>query len=98
MLCNIFSAVLYYKGPSYYHASYVVLVSDSEDETNTLDMQSNYRVADTTKKEIILASIVRPNGLEYSNRMECLKRIKEFKITEIIPKRFTLNQLTTTHT
>lgn len=87
---------MYYKGPSYYHASYVVLVSDSEDEMNKLDMQSNYRVADTTKKELILASITRPNGLEYSNRMECLKRINDFQITEIIPKRFTLNQLTST--
>lgn len=92
-----FFAVLYYKGPSYYHASYVVLVYDSEDEINKLDMQSNYRVADTTKKEIILASVTRPNGLEStSSRMECLKRINEYKITEIIPKRFTLNQLTIT--
>ncbi|XP_055296060.1 tRNA-splicing endonuclease subunit Sen2 [Sitodiplosis mosellana] len=88
--------LLYYKGPSYYHASYVVLVSDSKDETNKLDMQSNYRVADTTKKELILASITRPNGLEYSNQTECLKRLNEFQITEIIPKRFTLSQLTST--
>lgn len=87
--------VLYYKGPNYYHASYVVLVNDYEDDSNHLDMQSNYRVADSTNKEMILASVTRPDDLEYSNWNECLAKIQEFKITEIIPKRFMLNQLNT---
>lgn len=87
--------MLYYKGPSYYHASYVVLVSDNNDEPNHLDVQSNYRVAESTNKEIILTNVTRPKGLEYSNRMECLNRLNEFTITEILPKRFLLNQLTT---
>ncbi|XP_031617177.1 tRNA-splicing endonuclease subunit Sen2 [Contarinia nasturtii] len=85
--------LLYYKGPSYYHASYVVLVNDSEDEVNQLDMQSNYRVSDSTKKELIIATITRPKNLEYSSRTECLNRLNEFQITEIIPKRLTINQL-----
>lgn len=93
-----FFPVLYYKGPNYYHASYVVLVNDYEDDSNLLDMQSNYRVADSTNKEMILASVTRPDNLEYSNWKECLTKIQEFKITEIIPKRFMLNQLNTNQT
>lgn len=89
-------SVLYYKGPSYYHATYVVLVSDSTADSNHLDVQSNYRVSESTNKEIILANVVRPNDLEYSNPSECLKRFSEFKITEILPKRFLLNQLMAT--
>lgn len=86
-------AVLYYEGPSYYHASYVVRVSDNKDESNHLDVQSNYRVSESTHKELILANVIRPNGLEYTDRAECLKRFNEFKITEILPKRFLINQL-----
>lgn len=86
--------VLYYKGPSYFHASYVVLVSDNNDKLNHLDVQSNYRVSESTHKEIILVNVTRPDDLEYSNRMECLIRLTDFKITEILPKRFLLNQLT----
>lgn len=86
-------SVLYYKGPSFYHASYVVLVSGSDDQINHLDMQSNYRVADSTNKELILVTVTRPINLEYSNLNECLDRMKEFQITEILPKRFLLNQL-----
>lgn len=72
-----------------------MLVNDYEDDSNLLDMQSNYRVADSTNKEMILASVTRPDNLEYSNWNECLAKIQEFKITEIIPKRFMLNQLNT---
>lgn len=86
-------SVLYYEGPSYHHASYVVLVSDSADESNHLDVQSNYRVSEATHKEVILVNVIRPNGLEYANRVECLQRFNEFKITEILPKRFLINQL-----
>lgn len=56
-------------------------------------MQSNYRVADSTNKDMILATINRPSGLEYSNRIECLRQLDKFTITEIIPKRFTLSLL-----
>lgn len=83
--------VLYYKGPNYYHASYVVLICDNE--IHAKDAQSNYRVADSTGKELIILNIIRPIDLEYSNRMECLTRLNEFKITEVIPKRFVINQL-----
>lgn len=86
--------VLYYEGPSYYHASYVVLVSDNAERSNHLDVQSNYRVSESTHKEIILANVIRPIGLEYTDREECLKRLNEFKVSEILPKRFLLNQLT----
>lgn len=84
---------MYYKGPNYYHASYVVLVSDNEDRLNLLDTQSNYRVSESTNKEIILATVTRPHTVKYSDRTDCLKRFTEFKITEILPKRFVLNQL-----
>lgn len=87
-------SVLYYKGPSYYHASYVVLVSENTYEPNNLDVQSNYRVSESTNKEIILANVTRPHGLGYSNPMDCITRLNEFKITEILPKRFLINQLT----
>lgn len=93
MTLNYSISVLYYEGPSYYHASYVVLVSDNNDKSNHLDMQSNYRVSESTNKEVILANVIRPNGLEYTNRAECLQRLHEFKITEILPKRFLINQL-----
>lgn len=86
-------SVLYYEGPNYYHASYVVLVSDNNDKSNHLDVQSNYRVSESTHKEVLLVNVIRPNGLEYTNRVECLQRFNEFKITEVLPKRFLINQL-----
>lgn len=71
----------------------MVLVSDNNDKSNHLDVQSNYRVSESTHKEVILVNVIRPNGLEYVNRVECLQRFNEFKITEILPKRFLINQL-----
>lgn len=71
-----------------------MLVSDNNDKPNHLDIQSNYRVSESTHKEIILANVTRPDDLEYSARLECLNRLKDFRITEILPKRFLLNQLT----
>lgn len=91
------TAVLYYEGPSYYHATYVVLVSDNADKSNHLDVQSNYRVSEATHKEVVLVNVIRPTGLEYANRVECLQRFNEFKITEILPKRFLINQLSRQH-
>lgn len=71
-----------------------MLVSDNNDEPNHLDVQSNHRVAESTNKEIILTNVTCPNDLDYSNQMECLKRLNDFTITEILPKRFLMNQLT----
>lgn len=88
-------SVLYHKGPEFTHASYVVLVSDNEVNQNNLDVQSNYRVSDTTGKGLIILKVTRPDGLEYSNYFECFNRLSEFKVTEIIPKRFQSKQLTT---
>lgn len=85
--------VLYHKGPEFTHASYVVLVSDNEVNQNHLDVQSNYRVSDTTGKTIIILKVTRPNGLDYSQRFECFNRLNEFQVTEIIPKRFLYKQL-----
>lgn len=98
MMVSTYSiSVLYYEGPCYYHASYVVLVGDNDDKSNHLDVQSNYRVSESTHKEVILANVIRPDGFDYANRVECLQRFNEFKITEILPKRFLINQLSRPH-
>lgn len=83
--------MLYYKGPNYYHASYVVLICD--DKIHTKDAQSNYRVADTTGKELIILNILRPKNSEHFDKSELFKRLNEFQVTEVIPKRFVINQL-----
>lgn len=93
LINDFFFAVLYDKGPEFTHASYVVLVSDNEVEQNCLDVQSNYRVSDTTGKSIIILKVTRPDGLNYTDRCECFRRLNEFKVTEIIPKRFQAKQL-----
>lgn len=80
--------MLYYKGPRYYHASYVVIVNDSETNFNVLDMQSNYRVAETANKDVIFSNIRRPNGLTYDEPMRCIEQLAQFTIDEFLPKRF----------
>lgn len=93
VMCYVFIPVLYYKGPHYHHATYVVIVNDNEVDGNFQDIQSNYRVAETTGKEVIILKVTRPNGLQYSDRHECIHRLNEFKVTEVIPKRFQVGQL-----
>lgn len=88
--------MLYYKGPNYYHASYVVLICD--DKIHAKDAQSNYRVADTTGKELIILNVLWPSDLDRSDKIECFKRLNEFQVTEVIPKRFVINQLNATTT
>lgn len=82
------AAVLYYKGPKFYHASYVVIVNDSQNIVNVLDMQSNYRVAETTNKDVIITNVTRPNGLTYDEPKRCIEQLAQFTIDEFLPKRF----------
>lgn len=44
--------MLYKKGPRYYHASYIVLVkqSDSPEYTNVNQLHGHYRISETSKK------------------------------------------------
>lgn len=83
-----FAAVLYYKGPKFYHASYVVIVNDSQNIVNVLDMQSNYRVAETTNKDVIIINVTRPDGLTYDEPKRCIEQLAQFTIDEFLPKRF----------
>lgn len=89
---SFFVTVLYYKGPKYYHASYVVIVNDSVNNVNVLDMQSNYRVAETANKDVIITNITRPNGLVYDNPKCCIDQLSKFTIDEFLPKRFQPHQ------
>lgn len=88
----LFVTVLYYKGPKYYHASYVVIVNDSQNNVNVLDMQSNYRVAETANKDVIITNVMRPNGLTYVEPYDCIEQLAHFTIDEFLPKRFQPHQ------
>lgn len=87
-----FSTVLYYKGPKYYHASYVVIVNDSRNNINVLDMQSNYRVAETANKDVIITNVTCPTGLTYDKPKRCIEQLARFTIDEFLPKRFQPHQ------
>lgn len=85
--------VLYYKGPRYYHASYVVIVADSEDSMSFLDMQSNFRVAETANKQVVIVTLTHPHGSTYTDDpTQILDQLQQWRIDEFLPKRFQPNQ------
>lgn len=53
-----------------------------------MDMQSNYRVAETANKEVIISNVISPEGLSYDEPRHCIERLAEFQINEFLPKRF----------
>lgn len=57
-----------------------------------LDMQSNYRVAETANKDVIITNITRPNGLAYDDPKRCVDQLSQFMIDEFLPKRFQPHQ------
>lgn len=84
--------VLYREGPSFYHADYVVLVRDVENEPRFVDVQANYRVAETAHKTIILFAVKRPSDLDHDDAKSCMERLNEFRVSEVFPKRFQSTQ------
>lgn len=85
-------SVLYREGPSFYHADYVVLVRDAGNEPSFVNVQANYRVAETAHKTIILFTVKRPSGLDHGDAKSCMERLNEFRISEVFPKRFQSTQ------
>lgn len=67
-------------------------MKDSDDDIDALDMQSNYRVAETANKDVIILDVKRPSGMGYDSPEQCIEHLKEFTVMEIIPKRFQLNE------
>lgn len=65
-----------------------MLVDDKDVDANIRIIQGTYRVGETTSKELIIFQVIRPNGLQYKDRHQCIQRLSEFKVTEVIPKRF----------
>lgn len=84
--------MLYRDGPCFYHADYVVITKDIDDETEFIDMQTNNRVAETAHKLIILFSVKRPPNSSYADPLSCISRLNEFRINEVLPKRFQSTQ------
>lgn len=98
--------VLYKEGPRYYHASYVVLVRatpDADDDTpssidcvtalDTHNMQGHYRIAEASKKELLIVEITSPAGVRSGTpAADVLPHLQDFTAAEFVPKRFNLHQ------
>lgn len=84
--------MLYREGPNFYHADYVVVVKDGDNVTEFNDVQTNYRVAETAHKKIMLLTVKCPSDLNYEDAKSCMLRLNEFRVNEILPKRFQSTQ------
>lgn len=69
-----------------------MIVNDSRSFINVLDMQSNYRVAETANKDVIILNVTCPMGLTYADPKRCIEKLDEFTVDEFLPKRFQPHQ------
>jgi tRNA-splicing endonuclease subunit Sen2 len=84
--------LLYQKGPHVNHASYIVHIQDDSPMDNH-NLQSMIRISETTAKHLLILEIHYPEDFdkESVNSLECLERLHEFKICEVVPKRFNVS-------
>lgn len=86
--------MLYFKGPQFYHASYIVIVTDHSTNIKNLEMQNIYRVAETVNKNVLILEITYPKTVNTQNVKDCIKHLNLFKVNELCPTRFHPNQST----
>lgn len=87
-------SVLYYKGPQYYHASYIVIVQESSESSafECKDMHGLYRMAETCKKDVMIAQVHYPKNVTTSNPQACISHLHDFRVLEMTPVRYIWNQ------
>lgn len=92
-------AVLYKQGPRFYHASFVVLVRTAGDELahetalRAHHMQGHYRIAEASKKDLLIVEIAYPSGVnEHTSPADVLAELHGFTAAELMPKRYNWNQ------
>lgn len=87
--------MLYYKGPQFYHGSYIVLVNEYVETTSMWDckdMHGLYRLAETCKKDILFILVKYPSDIDLNDPMKLIENISDFQILEVSPKRFSWTQ------
>lgn len=94
----IFSlTVLYYKGPQFYHASFIVIVEKYQEDKHHLmefkDLQGLYRLGETCKKDILFLQVKYPEHLTATDAEMCLANLSSFQVLEMSPKRVVWSQL-----
>lgn len=98
LILSFFSVtVLYYKGPQFYHASYIVIVQEYREQDEYLmefkELQGLYRLGETCKKDILFLQVKYPDNLTAANGMQCLENISNFQVRQMVPKRFQWDHL-----
>lgn len=83
--------VLYKNGPNHYHSSYAVVIDvDKESKYKWKQILPIVRVAETVKKDVIIARILTKNNVEL-NDIKSPEDMKLVAVHEMVISRWTLN-------
>ncbi|XP_052899366.1 tRNA-splicing endonuclease subunit Sen2 [Anopheles moucheti] len=87
------NALIYVKGPQFYHASYIVLVQEmfegkqiDSHVVDGLDFQGFNRIAETTAKDVLFLEVHYPSTLDLTDSAACLERLKDVRVAELFTK------------
>lgn len=89
--------LLYQKGPQFFHASYVVLIQPYQNGAQlptghhymeNYDFQCFNRIAETTAKDLLVLEVNCPTDIDPIDCVSGIKRLNEFKVSEIFPKHY----------
>ncbi|XP_014479864.1 PREDICTED: tRNA-splicing endonuclease subunit Sen2 [Dinoponera quadriceps] len=95
--------VLYKEGPSFYHASYIVIVEVADADSLILDPASNRsvtwnslfgleRLSETAAKEILFAQVLWPSSVSQDISTTSPEILSEFTVRELLWRRWNPNQ------
>lgn len=75
--------MLYKHGPQHFHASFVVIVTRTDDKTSH-EYHTNERIAETTGKNLLYLEVYFPNNVQPA---DYLKNLAKFSTKEILIQR-----------
>lgn len=83
-------AVVYRRGPDFFHATYSVLVrTDGDAQVDPVQLQCIHRVTQTSGKEVLLLQVT-PKPLQANHSEYLQTQFSAFTVTDVIPRRFIL--------
>ncbi|XP_034934339.1 tRNA-splicing endonuclease subunit Sen2 [Chelonus insularis] len=96
--------LLYKQGPSFYHASFIVIVetidgdsllkidSKSSRNMNWSSLTQMNRLSETAAKELLIAQVLWPSTIPISSNLVPLEALSDFTVREILWRRWKPNQ------
>ncbi|XP_055371647.1 tRNA-splicing endonuclease subunit Sen2 [Condylostylus longicornis] len=83
--------LLYKENVRLYHASFVVILADNL-PLMTRSIQVIQRVAESADKDVMVLQVIKPVDLDITDLNQVFSRLTEFKVIEIVLKRFDISR------